>query len=86
LESAGSGNVLAEVSRPVLGGFDGWLRFDIPDGGIEVTPGLLTLRLRDTGKSIFEWKYAGNTYPYGELVFSNTLSSGKDTFFRINHS
>ena len=81
-----SGNVLAKISRPVLGGFDGWLRFDILGGGIEVTPGrTLILRLQDTGKSIFEWKYAENTYPDGALIFSDTLSPPRDTFFRVNH-
>lgn len=86
LSSESGGNILAEVSRPVLGGFEGWLRFEIPGGGIEVTPHrTLILKLQDTGKSIFEWKYAGDTYPDGTLIFSNTLSPPRDTFFRINH-
>ena len=59
------GELLVTRSTRVQDGFDGWLRFDLPRGGIRVPPGKpVELRLRDTGKPTFGWKLGGD-YPSG---------------------
>jgi hypothetical protein len=74
--------VIASISQSVQEGFNGWLRFEMPKGGIDVPAGTnLVIRLEDTGKSVFGWKYAGDTYPLGSRFFFGQAQDG-DFFFR----
>ncbi len=78
-------NVLAAVSQSVSEGFDGWLRFRLPDPGLAVTPGATYLiELEDTGKIFFGWKYGANTYPGGSAIVFGADEPGRDFFFNIN--
>ena len=75
-------NILASISQFVPEGFDGWLRFEMPKGGIGVPVGAtLIIQLEDTGKIVFGWKYAGDTYPSGSMFFFGQAQKG-DFFFR----
>lgn len=66
------GDVLAEVEQTVDSGEAGWLCFAMPQGGIDVRPGeTLVLRLRDTGKVIFGWRYGKSTYRGGHTSMPN---------------
>jgi hypothetical protein len=61
--------VLASVSQFVQEGFDGLLHFDMP-GPVDVVPGeVLNIRVNDTGKIVFGWKYGGDTYKDGDGSF-----------------
>ena len=61
------GQALTSVSQFVQEGFDGLLHFDLPGSGIGVTPGsILRIRLQDTGKVVFHWRYRENTYSQGQ--------------------
>ena len=77
--------VLATVSQPVSEGFDGWLRFAVSDVGMSVTPGsTLVISLNDTGKTVFGWRYGGNTYPNGSAFRLGSVHAENDFFFRVN--
>ncbi len=77
-----TGASLASMSKDVVGGYDGWLRFDI-EGGLDVAVGsTLTIRLSDAGNVVFGWKYlAGNLYEPGERARSGSTVDG-DFLFR----
>ena len=79
------GSILATVSQPVEEGFEDWLQFELPGGALEVTPGqTLRIELADTGKTVFGWKYGGDTYPDGTAFLSGSPKPGWDFFFRVN--
>ena len=79
------GSVLSELLAFVNEGSDEWLRFEIPGGGLKVTPGSkLSIKLQDTGKVVFFWKYGLNTYPDGSAIFFDSPSPDRDFFFTIN--
>ena len=66
-----SDRVLARASHAVAEGFDGVLRFDFASPGVMVTPGVpLHLRVEDTNKNVFGWRYGLNTYPGGNAYFN----------------
>jgi serine/threonine-protein kinase len=70
---AQDGSVLATGSAFVEEGFNGWQRFGVPNGGINVEPGqILVLELSDTGKTVFGWKYVGDTYSDGTAIFGSS--------------
>jgi hypothetical protein len=76
--------VLATVSRPVAEGFDGMLRFDFPAPGIMVRPGTaLQLRVEDTNKNVFGWRYGLNTYPGGVAYFDGAPWNNGAVDFRF---
>src|SRR5271157_2901290 len=77
------GAVLASVSANVQEGYEGYWRFDLPDG-LSVTPGQpLTIRLQDTGKIVFWWKYVGgNPYPVGQAYFYGSPFQDNDFLFK----
>jgi hypothetical protein len=65
--------VLARASRFVAEGFDGVLRFDFTSPDAMVTPGVeLHLRVEDTNKDVFGWRYGRNTYSRGTAYFNGT--------------
>jgi hypothetical protein len=79
------GDRLAEVAQAVASGHQGWLCFALPHGGIEVTPGeTLVMRLRDTGKVIFGWRYGNDTYPRGHALMVNRARREFDFAFRVH--
>jgi hypothetical protein len=66
------GDVLAEVEQTITSGEAGWLCFAMPQEGIDVRPGeALVLRLRDTGKVIFGWRYGKSAYRGGHTLMRN---------------
>jgi hypothetical protein len=83
--SSFSGDLLAEARQTVESGQAGWLCFALPRGGIEVTPGeTLVLRLRDTGKVIFGWRYGKDAYPRGHALMRNRPERRYDFAFRVH--
>ena len=77
------GNLLTSNTVYVSDGFNNWLHFDIPGGNLALEVGTIySLRLQDTGKLTFGWKYAGNTYPYGNRVFYGNSYERHDYFFK----
>ncbi|WP_199873496.1 hypothetical protein [Ideonella sp. A 288] len=79
-----SGQALATVGVTIQEGTEDWVRFSMPGAGLAVTPQQpLTLRLQDTGKNVFWWKYkGGNTYPAGGTTFGGKPFSDNDFLFR----
>ena len=77
------GQLIASSSVIVPEGYDGWLPFNLAREGIEVPAGdKLTLRMEDTGKTVFGWKYGGDdTYPQGSRLFFGSPMDG-DFMFR----
>jgi hypothetical protein len=74
--------LIATISQFVPAGFQGWLRFELPGGGINFKPGTnLFIRLRDTGYNAFGWERDGDTYPAGVAFFEGKIYDG-DYFFR----
>ena len=72
------GKTITTTSTYVSESFEGWLRFDI-SGGVNVAVGEETIiRLADTGKIVFGWKRAGDTYSSG----SGSWGQDEDFFFR----
>ena len=73
---------LATFRKSVPPGFSGWLRIDLPSGGVPVVPGRqYTLQL-DEGIASFLWKYGGNTYPNGEAwSYGMPMNGGESDFF-----
>jgi microsomal dipeptidase-like Zn-dependent dipeptidase len=80
----GGGQQLSSTSANIPEGFDGFWRFNLPGGGISVTPGKpVTVLLQDTGKTVFWWKYnSGNPYPAGPSYFYGSPFSNNDFFFK----
>jgi hypothetical protein len=80
----GNGQKVATTSAPIAEGFDGFWRFDLPDGGPPVTPGQpLTMMLQDSGKLVFGWKYAGGRpYSSGQADFAGSTFDTNDFLFR----
>jgi hypothetical protein len=72
------------ASANIPEGFDGFWRFNLPGGGINVTPGKpITILLQDTGKNVFWWKYKnGNPYPAGPSSFHGKPFQDNDFFFK----
>ncbi len=64
--------------------FDGFWHFDLPRGGISVTPGQpITMLVQDTGKVVFWWKYVnGNSSTAGQAYFYNAPFSDNDFLFK----
>lgn len=78
-----SARVYAKVTATVPEGFDGYWRFDMPAGGVEVPQGAIVLDLRDTGKNVFWWRYEeGDPYPAGFYIFAGTGNANRDYVFR----
>lgn len=79
-----SGQQLASVTALINEGFEGFRKFTMPGNGINVTPGQpLTIRLQDTGKIVFWWKYKdGNTYAAGKAIFHGAPFNDNDFFFK----
>jgi hypothetical protein len=80
----GGGLLPSSISANIPEGFDGFWRFNLPGGGISVTPGKpITILLQDTGKNIFWWKYKnGNPYPAGPSSFHGSPFHDNDFFFK----
>jgi hypothetical protein len=79
------GDPLVEVDQFLESGHDGWLCFALPEGGIEVRPGeILVLRLHDTGKVIFGWRYRSDTYPRGHALMLHRADPHADFAFRVH--
>jgi hypothetical protein len=77
------GTVLAAVSRAAPWGFDGWLSFELPDGGLEVQPGQeLVIWMEDT-RAIFGWKYGPDTNPGGVAIRRGIQRPKSDFHFRL---
>ena len=63
------GEVLAVISKTVLVEDCGQVRFLFPNGGAQVSPGLVySIRLK--GGSLFGWKYIVGGYKNGEALFN----------------
>jgi serine/threonine protein phosphatase PrpC len=77
------GMVLAAVSQTAPWGFDGWLHFELPHGGLEVQPGQeLVIRMEDT-KAMFGWKYGPDTNPGGVAIRRGIEELNSDFHFRV---
>jgi len=73
---------LCSVSQYVKEGFEGLLHFDIP-AGINVTPGeILQIRVRDTGKIVFWWRYNRDRYPNGTRFLFGKPRPKQDWIFQ----
>jgi hypothetical protein len=74
---------LAKVTATAPEGFDGFLSFTMPGGGIVVPHTNLALQVNDSGKNVFWWKYQiGNPYPGGEYFFGGTGDGSRDYLFK----
>jgi hypothetical protein len=80
------GEVLAVISKTVPVEDCGQVRFLFPNGGAQVSPGLVySIRLK--GGSLFGWKYIVGGYKNGEALFNGKplLRDGHSSFlFRTN--
>jgi hypothetical protein len=82
VEIAQDGVVLASAERSVADGFAGLLRFEFPEGVPLVPEQIYELKVRDTGKTRFGWKYGLNTYARGSRYVFAQPRAGTDWFFR----
>jgi len=83
IEIAKDGEILASADRFVQDGFDGLLRFEFAEA-VAIVPGeLYELKVRDTGKTRFGWKYASNTYDRGSRYVFAEDRPNTDWFFQI---
>jgi hypothetical protein len=79
------GRELIRLSRALNAGFNGWLRFDLPGQGLKVVPSeKLIIRLEDTGKVVFGWKYSLDKYPEGTAILAGKEDKRYDFLFRVN--
>jgi len=82
VEIAKDGQLLASVDRSAQDGIDGLLRFDFVQPVLVVPEQLYELRVRDTGKTRFGWKYASNTYDRGSRYVFAQERPNTDWFFQ----
>ena len=75
------GEVLAVVSKTVPVQDCSWVRFLFPNGGVQISPGLV-YRIRLKGDSLFGWKYVVGGYKNGEALFNGKplLQGGHSSF------
>src|SRR5258708_3988838 len=75
----------AGVEAPVEWGQAGWICFPMPEGGVDARPGeALVLRVRDTGKVIFGWRYRDATSPRGNAMMLNRPNLPADFAFHVH--
>mgnify|MGYP001806471539 FL=1 len=73
---------LATIDASVQDGFDGFLSFKMPGGGIEVPRNWLALQV-ESRKNIFWWKYQlGDPYPGGLYFFGGYGDTTRDYLFK----
>ncbi len=78
-----SARVYAKVTAAIPEGFDGYWRFDMPAGGVEVPRSAVVLDVRDSGKNVFWWRYEeGDPYPGGFYIFAGTGNANRDYVFK----
>ena len=78
------GAVLGSVTRTLLRGTDGWQRFTVARP-IHVNPReVLTIRVADTNKVLFGWRYTLNTYAGGTSIMIGAADARYDFRFRVN--
>jgi hypothetical protein len=78
------GTPLGSVSRSFPAGTDGWQRFRFAPA-VHVRRGdLLTIRVADTGKVLFGWRYTADTYAGGTSVMLSAPDPRFDFRFRVN--
>ena len=82
VEIAKDGDILTSAERSVEDGFDGLLRFDFPEAVPLVPEQVYELTVRDTGKTVFGWKYGSNTYERGSRYTLAEEYPGTDWFFQ----
>lgn len=82
VEVARDGAVLASVERLVKEGLDGFMRFEFPEAVPVVPEQTYELKVHDTGKGQFGWKYGSNTYDRGSRHVFFQPRLGTDWFFR----
>jgi len=82
VEIAKDEDILASAERSVEDGFDGLLRFEFPKAVLLVPEQIYELKVRDTGKTQFGWKYGPNTYERGSRYVFAQERPGTDWFFR----
>jgi len=77
---------LATVLNDIPAGFDGWVLFEIPNGGLNTNPGTkMMIQLEDSGALCFGWRHSMAKYPYGEAIFfGDSIQREYDFYFRIN--
>ncbi len=79
------GDELAEVEATVESGQAGWLCFPMPEGGVDVRRGeALVVRVRDTGKVIFGWRYGDAANPRGHALMLNRANPAADFAFHVH--
>jgi hypothetical protein len=67
----GRGSTAVRFSQTFTPLVYGVLRFDFTSPDVMVTPGIaLHLRVEDTNKDVFGWRYGRNTYPGGSAYFN----------------
>ncbi|MCU0913062.1 MAG: hypothetical protein MUC88_00690 [Planctomycetes bacterium] len=82
VEIAQDGAVLTAAERSVQDGWDGLLRFEFP-AAVPLVPGqVYELKVRDTGMTLFGWRYGPNTYERGSRYVFAQPRTGTDWFFR----
>ncbi len=86
VEIAKDGAVLASAKGSVADGFSGLLRFEFPQAVPLVPEQIYELKVRDTGKTRFGWKYGLNTYERGSRYVFAQPHPGTDWFFRTYSS
>ena len=80
------GRTLTRVSRSIGVGFNGWLRLELRGKGLKVVPGQkLVIRLEDTGKVLFGWKYSSDKYSDGTAIMLGKEDKRYDFLFRVHH-
>jgi hypothetical protein len=82
VEIAEDGNVLASAQSSVEDGFEGVVRFDFEEPVPLVPEQTYELRVRDTGRTTFGWKYSTDTYERGVRYASSEEKPGTDWFFQ----
>jgi hypothetical protein len=77
-------NILFTGSAFISEGFEGFFRFNVSSQGVPVEIGKpLTIRVQDTGKIVFFWKYSdGNKYTRGDAFFCGNLFGSNDFYFK----
>ena len=82
VEIAKDGDVLASAESSVADGFDGLLRFEFLEAVPLIPEQIYELKVRDTGKTRFGWKYGPNTYERGSRYVFAQERPGSDWFFQ----
>jgi hypothetical protein len=81
-----AGQIRARVAQSLTVGIEGWVHFQFPKGGLDVSPGSeVILWLANSDREIFGWRYSANSANQGRAVILGRNDSRFDFLYTLEY-